>query len=113
MFYPHLSEITIARDEPNVDPKRELKLIQRRNSLMAAKVVTNHLLKNPKASKVSRKKLSDKIEFDERLATTKSFMETWNKWRDFYFDAKPMKVKNKSQLTCIEKIIEEIPFQAV
>jgi len=106
MFYPHLSEITIARDEPNIDPKKELKVIQRRNSLVASKVVTKDLLKNPKASKSSRKKLRDGIEFDERLSTTKKFMELWNKWRSFYFDAKPVRVKNKGQLTCIEKIIE-------
>jgi len=106
MFYPHLAEIDIERDEPAIDPKREARIVSHRNAILAEQIVTKDLIrKRKKTSKVSEK-VRALLEFDERFKSARHFMELWNFWREFYFDVGPIHPKNKSQLTCIEKIIE-------
>lgn len=49
--------------------------------------------------------------FRDRLAELSEFLEYWNSWRDFYFDAKPIAIKTKSQLTTCENIVKKIEEQ--
>jgi len=106
MFFSHLAEIEIERDEPDIDPIKESKIILRRNALLAEKIVARNLLKPRKKNPKVSEKIRALLEFDQRLDSARVFVETWNYWRDFYFDVGPMSPKNKGQLTCIEKIIE-------
>jgi len=100
MFYPHLAEIKITRDEPNSVG------VVKSVSNFATDIVTRDLLKNPKKKSDYKKKLARLLEYDQRYATAKKFMEQWNEWRDFYLDVGPIKPKTRGQLTSIENIIE-------
>ena len=104
MFFPHLSSIQCSRDEPinKISDKRILEL-RRKYAELATKIVYEDWLKEPQKKP---QKLKELIEFDQRIRTTESFMNVWNFWRNFYFDLTPITPKNKSQLTCIENIID-------
>lgn len=110
MFAAHLSSISIARSEP--DPKynfaiREEKL-EKYFARAAEKIVIGDVIKNPlkSANKEKRiKAIEESIEKDERFKTIKSFMESWNFWRGFYFDLPELQPKLKAQLTSIENAI--------
>jgi len=105
-FFPHLAEIGIERDEPDVDADAEAKIIRRKNSLLAEQIVARDMIKNRKKNPKASERIRARLEFDERLQSAKKFVDLWNYWRMFYLDAGPIYPKSKGQLTCIENIIE-------
>jgi hypothetical protein len=83
--------------------------VARRFAELAVSIVTKSILKAPvdpgKKSKAEIK-IRKAVEFDERLKHVKSFMEQWNRWREFYLELPPVHLKNSGQITTIEKAID-------
>lgn len=107
---PHLVEIRIIRKEPGstFNSKAAARILAEQFSVLAERIIAKGILKKPACPK-NRKRAEDKImdlvETDERLKTVKFFLESWNKWRDFYFDLPALEIKTKSQLTSVENAI--------
>jgi len=106
MFFPHLAEIKLVRDEPTIILSKRIELAKRRNAVLAERIVVGDYLKSPKKNKDSTERIRKLIEFDQRFDSTRSFMGIWNNWRYFYFERSPIMPKNKGQLTCIENILD-------
>ncbi len=105
MFSPHLAQVRVEREEPReIDLEKAALEVKKRNAKLAEKIVVEGWLKRPKPKKSGVKKLRRQIEFEERVKQHEHFMVLWNKWRDFYFDLPPMKIKSAGQLTAIENI---------
>ena len=97
-----MSQIEIHREEPSsIDEKRVIE----RTLNMAEDIVKESWLKDKK-SKGSVMRVRRAYEFDARSKFAIPFLTKWNKWRDFYCNAKPLHIKTNGQLTCIEKIIQ-------
>lgn len=111
MFAAHLSSISINRIEPNqkFDFALAEKKLNKYFERSAERIVLADVIKNP-AKSVNKEKrikaIEESIEKDERFKTIKSFMESWNFWREFYFQLPPIQPKQKGQITAIENAIE-------
>lgn len=110
MFCSHLSIIKCVRTEPSgLDIEKESMKIKRLFARMAESIVVRNILTAPKDPKeVARIKLKmrKQSEFDERLKMSKSFIDLWNKWRDFYLGLPAYTPKQASQLTAIESAVK-------
>jgi len=106
----HLMQIEITRREPgnSFDAEKAARELASRFSCLAKKIVVQNILIKPVAKKNKKveTKVESLIEHDERLRSVRGFLECWNKWREFYFDLSPIKVKTKGQLTVIEGAIQ-------
>jgi hypothetical protein len=102
-FYPHRSKLQINREEPTsitIDQVERIKMLHERatkKALFAAKTKT-----------VSS---GDAKKFRERVFALNEFLKCWNDWRHFYFEAPPVSIKTKSQLTTCENIVQKIKDQ--
>lgn len=111
VFTPNLAQIRITRKDPgpDFDTETATRKLARRTQQFAALIVTKNLLRSvPSESrrKSAEKKIHDMIETEERMKTVRVFMESWNDWRNFYYDLPPMVIKNKSQLSTVESCID-------
>jgi hypothetical protein len=102
MFFPHTSEVEIRRVDTEIITKEVMMHVQRRNHEIARRVVLKDLLRKPK----SNTRAIAVNERDVRMIAAQPFIAEWNaqqkKYSDRYRDWKP---KNKTQLSCIEKIL--------
>jgi len=103
MFYPNCSEIEISRDEPTC-----ISIVSHTN--LANEIVTKNLLKPSAPKKDLKEKILKEKEFTRRYYTQEvvEFVTIWNYWRDFYYQARSVKPKTKTQLTCIENILQYV-----
>jgi len=111
MFSPHLASIQIDRAEPskNFDAEKSHLEVARRFDALAQKIVLRDNLKkrvDPKRSKKANEKIKKMVETDERMKFTKNFLNTWNHWREFYFQLPAIEVKTSGQVTLIENAID-------
>jgi hypothetical protein len=109
VFGPHTSKIDIQRSEPtDLDLNQAIKKAAKRNAAITQKVVIGDLLKKvPDNAERSRKRILSRWESDERLKHLKPFLDSWNKWREFYTGAdNKWFPKNNGQLTAMENIID-------
>lgn len=106
-----MSSISIKRVEPDssYDFVKRTENLNRYFARQAESIVLADVMKNPVKSENKEKRikeLANLIETDERMKTIKSFMESWNIWRDFYFQLGPIQPKQKGQITAIENAIQ-------
>ncbi len=111
MFATHTAILSMARSEPkaNFDIEKREKDLSLFFGKLAEQIVLKNVLENKTKSnnkEKALKKLRAKIETDERLKTIKGFMESWNYWRDFYFQLGPIEPKNSQSVSMIENAIQ-------
>jgi hypothetical protein len=102
MFFPHTSEIEIRRVDTEVITKEVMMHVQKRNHEIARRVVLKDLLRKPR----SNARAIAVNERDVRMIAAQPFISEWNTQQRRYSDRHhEWKPKNKSQLSCIEKIL--------
>lgn len=112
MFFGYTSKIDIQRSEPSNETyftgslDKVKKAVEKRNARIAEKVVIKSLIRK-KPTEKSKVKLINAHEKDERIKYLSSFIESWNKWGDYYSDfSHRWEPKNRAQLTAIENILD-------
>lgn len=107
MFFPHFSEIQIPRQEPK---GLDLKAARARHDEFARRLVTRIIVKslpqlsNAEEQAKSKEKRRKRESFLFEVELQKDFLKSWNFWRNFYFDAESVTIKNASQLTVVKSI---------
>ena len=108
MFYPHFSDYTVRRTEPQgLNIEVATAAAKKRNMRVAERMLYRSMMGKKKSrEKDIHKKIQKGNEFDERLKTTAEFMVIWNRWRAFYLDLGPIQPKMSAQLTAIESALD-------
>lgn len=113
MFAPHTAQVEIERTEPvglNVDLAVEKVL--KRHAMVSWHVVTLDRLKTrPQDPKAARERITRAWEADERVKFLKPFIESWNKWREYYAPADrtlhaAWLPKSSASITVCESIVD-------
>lgn len=97
-FFSHTAKIQITRREPDFITKDHIDRVLALHDRACMKVLFLDRLKEAKNE--------EKRNLRERIDNLSEFIEIWNTWRDFYFDAEPIQIKTKAQATVCEKIVE-------
>lgn len=112
MFRGHQSEISLTRREPEItDYEKETLKARTWLGTIAYKAVVGHL---NSSKPVNVKKVTKKLERDEAFEKgakeMQPFLDSWNKWRSFYFPhiAHEVSIKTPSQLGMAKAALEFI-----
>jgi hypothetical protein len=107
MFLPLMGCAIVDREEPSVKLSEAASFVKKRNSKIAMKVVLKDKL-GKKTKARATKKMRYANELHARMQAIKPFIESWQRWSDFYEDAAyTWTPKTGSHVSCIENILKE------
>jgi len=114
MLQQHYFKIPYARKEPcsDFDTQKATRAVRELLESIAKQTVKEFLLKKvpePKVKKVAQKRLLKSSINEEKKKRLHTFTESWNKWRDFYFESSnTIVIKNNSQIGLAIGALEHI-----
>ncbi len=107
MFFAHFSQVQISRQEPK---DLDLEKARARHDEFARRIANQIIVKNlanlsdAKQQADLKEKNRKRESFLFEVELHQGFLNSWNFWRDFYFNASKVEIKNTAQLTVVRKI---------
>ena len=114
MFAPHKAKIKVRRRQPTIEEvERAKKILKRRIERLATAAVEKDKISVEKTrSTIAKveKAVQKKIEFDDRKEALRNFIESFNKWRNYFVPDREhaWRPKTLGQLRMIERVVDVV-----